>query len=168
MWLYECDRTLRLSLALWYKPTQKGRAMTWADSNAKWDGFRLTSYRLDTEKVLALPLFEERRADGEVENIPTTVGEVFNRYADGCDGVEYAIFAVEVTSGNEKTIFAGLPFNRRLLEVLLTLWKEGANPFSSEWFFYDHDTCMDDPQELYRFFVVNKDKNHQGTSYFLR
>ena len=132
--------------------------MTWADPNVKWDGFRFKAYWLNSEKVLGLSLFEERRVDGKLEKVPTTVGEIFGRYTDRCDGVEDATFAAEVTSGTEKTKFAGTPFNHRLLGDLLALRKEGANPFLAKWFFYNHDICTDDPHEIYNFFVVCNDK----------
>ncbi len=45
----------------------------WADLSKKWNGFRLTRYSLDFDKVRGLPLAEERLIEGKIEKNATTV-----------------------------------------------------------------------------------------------
>jgi hypothetical protein len=45
-----------------------------------------------------------------------------------------------------------------MLEELLTLRNDGANPFSATWYLYDSEFSTDQPHDLYTFFVVCHDK----------
>jgi hypothetical protein len=45
-----------------------------------------------------------------------------------------------------------------VLRELLALKADGIEPSSSQWFWYDGDSCSDDPHELYNFFVVSGDR----------
>ena len=45
-----------------------------------------------------------------------------------------------------------------MLRELLALKADGIEPSSSQWFWYDGDSCSDDPLELYNFFVVSGDR----------
>jgi hypothetical protein len=130
----------------------------WADLSKKWNGFRLTRYALDVDKVRALPLAEERRVEGKIEKIATTVGEIYIRFVDSCVEVENGVLEVEITSKTEKASFAGLSFNNKILSEMLKLRKEGFDPFLAQWFFYDSDRSRTDPHEAYSFFVVCDDK----------
>jgi|SRR5437773_1468145 len=130
----------------------------WADLSKKWNGFRLTRYSLDFDKVRGLPLAEERLIEGKIEKNATTVGEIYTRFADRCIEVENHVLKVEVTTETEKASFAGPSFNHGILSELLTLRKKGFNPFSAQWFFYDSDSSRTEPHEIYSFFVVCDDK----------
>jgi hypothetical protein len=123
----------------------------------KWSGFHCTAYSLNS-KVLDLPLTQRRRVDGATENIPTTVGEVYKRLADRRIEVEEAILEIEITTETEKLVFAGPAFILRMLEELLGLRNDGANPFSATWYLYDSEFSTDQPHDLYTFFVVCDDK----------
>jgi hypothetical protein len=57
-----------------------------------------------------------------------------------------------------EVVLKGPSFNCEVLRELLALVAEGVEPFYSEWFWYDRDSCRDDPQEIYSFFVVSRDK----------
>lgn len=96
----------------------------------KWDGFHCTAYSLDS-KVLDLPLTQRRHADGKTENIPTTVGEVYKSMAGRRIEVEDATLEIKITTETEKLVFAGPSFVLRMLDELLTLRNDGANPFSA-------------------------------------
>jgi hypothetical protein len=123
----------------------------------KWEGFRFTAYSLDV-KVLDLPLTQRRRIDGKTENIPTTVGEVYKQLADRRIEVEDTTIETEITTDSEKLVFAAPTFILRMLEELLGLRNDGANPFSATWYLYDSESSMDQPHDLYTFFVVCDDK----------
>jgi hypothetical protein len=45
-----------------------------------------------------------------------------------------------------------------VLRELFALKADAIEPSSSQWFWYDGDSCSDDPHELYNFFVVSGDR----------
>jgi hypothetical protein len=57
-----------------------------------------------------------------------------------------------------EVVFKGPPFNLDMLRELLSLKNEGVEPFRCRWFWYDYDSCREDPQSRYDFFVVCDDK----------
>src|SRR5260370_42044675 len=118
----------------------------WGDPSKKWNGFHLTSYTLDFEKISALRLTQEIHADGKIEKIATTVGDVYKKFADHCVKVEDGL-ETEITTDTEEVSFGGPSFSRGMLNELLKLRKEGLEPSYAEWFYYDKDSCTDDPHE---------------------
>lgn len=68
------------------------------------------------------------------------------------------ILRLKVKTENGEIVLKGPSFNCALLRELLALKAEGIEPFSSLWFWYDSDSCRDDPHETYSFFVVSGDK----------
>jgi hypothetical protein len=129
---------------------------TLSDPHKKWGGFRFTAYWLDMGKILALPLTQRRQVDGKTEEIPTTLGEIYKSLADRRVAVE-DVLEIEITTDTEELIFAGPPFTREMLCKLLELRNDGANPFSTHWFWYDWDWNTS-VQESYSFFVVCEDR----------
>ena len=125
----------------------------------KWRGFRFTAYSLNP-KVLDLPLAQKRRVGGKTEQIPTTVGEIYKSLADRRIEVKDTIVETEVTTDSEKLVFVGPTFVLRMLEELLKLRNDGANPFAAAaWYLYDTDASFtNEPNDLYTFFVVCDDK----------
>ena len=59
---------------------------------------------------------------------------------------------------NGEVVLKGPTFNCPVLRELLALKADGIEPSSSQWFWYDGDSCSDDPHELYNFFVVSGDR----------
>jgi len=123
----------------------------------EWGGFNSAAYWLDFEKVLGLALTQKRAADGKVEEIPTTVGEIYKSLADRRIEIEDHVLEIEITTDTGKLVFAGPSFIRKMLCKLLKLRNEGANPFSTQWFWYDWDWNRN-VQERYSFFVVYDDR----------
>lgn len=131
----------------------------WANPTKEWEGFRFAAYSLDSKKVCNLPLTREWLKEGKTEQVPITVGDVYGSLLERHFEVNpYSILSVQITTDNDKLEFKGSQFNCELLKKLLQLRKDGVNPFSSLWFWYDSDSCREDPQESYRFFVVYNDK----------
>lgn len=131
---------------------------TWSEPNKEWDGFRLTSYSLDSQKVLGLQLKEERPIDGNQVTVATTVGDVYRRLLGQFVQIVNSGPAVQVITESEKLAFTGTSFNCAMLTELLRVRKDGFDPFFAEWFFYDDDSFRESPHELYMFFVVYIDK----------
>jgi|SRR5579872_107771 len=134
----------------------------WANPTTEWEGFRFAAYSLDSEKVWALPLTRKCPKNEKIEQIRTTVGEILANLADQRFEVDQSYrlkrFGVGVTIENEELEFNGPSFNYNVLKELLQLKKDGVEPFSALWFWYDSDSCLDDPHERYSFFVVYDDK----------
>ena len=63
--------------------------------------------------------------------------------------VEAGILQTELIVDDERKCFAGPSFSRDILMTILKLRSEGVEPLHSEWYFFDHDTCRDDPLEIY-------------------
>jgi hypothetical protein len=105
--------------------------------------FHFTAYSLVSKKVWDLPLTERRTVGGQPEKVPTTVGAVYESFPEG---------KVEIHA------FDGPSFHRELLRVLLNFRKDGIHPFETWWFWYDISTCMEEPNDIYSFFVVHEEK----------
>jgi hypothetical protein len=138
----------------------------WADPNKEWSGFRLTSYSLDSEKVLALQLTEVGRIEGEKDEGATTVGEVYRRLLGRSVEIVNSIPLIHVTTDSEKLSFSESSFSCAVLTELLRIRKDGFDPFFAEWFFYDDNSSREGPCELYMFFVVHIDKIVRERVYF--
>ena len=131
----------------------------WANPEKQWEGFRFATYSLDSKKVWALPLTKKSAAQEQTEETSITVGDVYESLVNQHFEIElFSISGVRVTTDTEKLEFKGSPFNCDVLGELLRLTKDGVNPFSARWFWYDEDTCREDPQEMYSFFVVYRDE----------
>jgi len=131
----------------------------WSNPKAQWEGFKPVSHWLDLEKALELPLTEQLNGK---EDEPITLGDVYLRLKDkkiNPESLEHGFLVDKlITEDGENIIVKGASFNRRLLKEILKLRLEGVNPFSTVWYYYDHDSCQNDPQEAYVFFVVYTDK----------
>jgi hypothetical protein len=110
-----------------------------AETTRERNGFHFTAYSLLSKKVWDLPLTEKRTVDGKPEKVPTTVGAVYESLPKG---------QVEIHA------FDGPSFNREILRELLNFGKDGIDPFWTWWFWYDIDQCMEEPNDIYSFFVV--------------
>jgi len=64
----------------------------------------------------------------------------------------------QVKTDNGEVVLKGPTFNCTVLTELLALKADGIEPSSPQWFWYDGDSCSDDPHELYNFFVVSGDR----------
>jgi hypothetical protein len=130
----------------------------WANPEKQWEGFRFAAYSLDSKKIWALPLVK-KPAKEQTEQTSTTVGDVYESLVNQHFEIEpFSILGVRVTTDTEKLEFKGPQFNCDVLGELLRLTKDGINPFSAQWFWYDEDSCRDEPNEIYSFFVVYQDK----------
>jgi hypothetical protein len=138
--------------------TSRMKKRVWSDPDKQWEGFKLTRYSLDPNKVAALSIAERRQVDGKQEDTPTTLEEIFARLKDRSIKVEEGFLQAELIVDDERKIFAGPAFSQDMLMTVLKLRGEGVEPFHSEWYFFDHDSVMDDPHEHYAFFIVFNDK----------
>jgi len=135
------------------------RKHLWADSTKEWDGFLPTAYSLDSEKVWRLPLTQGDPKEGKLEKVSTTVGNVYESLANQQCTIDPTSFrVVRIVMNGEELEFTGPSFSCHILRELLQLKKDGVEPFSALWFWYDSDSRMDDPHETYSFFVVAGDK----------
>ena len=114
-----------------------------AEPTREWNGFHFTAYSLRSKKVWDLPLIETRTVGGKPEKVPTTVGAVYESFPQA---------QVEIHA------FDGPSFNHELLGVLLHFRKDGIDPFKTWWFWYDINRCMEEPNDIYSFFVVYGEK----------
>ncbi|MHB8218523.1 MAG: hypothetical protein ACYDDS_20825 [Candidatus Sulfotelmatobacter sp.] len=131
----------------------------WSKNQTDWEGFEPVSYWFDN-KVLELPLIEKSPDGGP--DVPTTVGNVYQRFADKKlteDSLTGSVINMEIeTTDGEKMLLKGQDFSRRILETLLTFSAEGIYPFNVVLYYYDKDTCRQDPQHCFSFFAVHGDK----------
>jgi hypothetical protein len=126
----------------------------WADPSKEWEGFHFGQYSLDPKKVWALPLCEKRTTEGQTEKVSTTLGDLYQRLVDRSFKIEDGT----ITTGGDEIVVTGSSFACRLLDDLLELRQKGANPLHDAWFWYDSDSCSNDPHEMYTFFVVHDGK----------
>jgi hypothetical protein len=130
-----------------------------SDSDNKWGGFDLTSYHLNSERTLSLPLRERQSIDGNQADIDTTVGDVYRRVLDRFDQLIDNCRSIDIVSGKGRLSVAGPEFNCSMLLELLRIRKAGFDPFFAEWFFYADDSSRDSlHHNIYEFFVVYIDK----------
>jgi len=129
---------------------------TWSDPNKAWNDFRRTKYYLN-DRLLSLPLITATRET-------TTVGAFYKDFIRD-SGVrelqveETGLGGVEIgRPGMANLNLIGKPFSCKLLRLMIEFQKEGIQPFSTSWFWYDSDSAMQLPQEAYSFFVVFEDK----------
>jgi len=128
----------------------------WSNPKLEWDGFQPVGYWLD-HKVWDLPLTEKSVNGG----VPVTVGSVYQRLEGKKLTKESRSFGgidTEIETDGMKLVLTGLDFNRRLLEAMLSFRADGINPFNVVLFYYDKDSCREDPQHCFSFFVVHDGK----------
>lgn len=133
----------------------------WANPNDEsWGGFRFQSYHLDVNKVLALALVEKHTSEDKVEEVVTNVEEILKKLSDRTVEIKSLINVLGMTIKTDKAdlYVDGPSFNIHVLEIVLKIRNEGANPFTAQWFYYDQSSCMDEPHEMYSFFVVDDEK----------
>jgi len=131
----------------------------WANPEKQWEGFRFAAYSLDSKKIWALPLTKKSAEEEQTGQTSTTVGDVYESLINQHFEIEpFSILGVRVTTDTEKLQLKGAQFNCDVLGELLRLTKDGVNPFSARWFWYNEDSCRDEPHEMYSFFVVYQDK----------
>lgn len=132
----------------------------WANPAKEWDGFHFGAYFLDSQKVWTLPITQERLNDGKTEQVSTTVGKMYVDLAKRNFEVEPSLFGggFKAIADHDELQFSGPSFNCEILREILQLKKEGVEPFSAQWFWYDSDSCREDPIENYNFFVVYNDR----------
>jgi hypothetical protein len=133
----------------------------WSRPNLRWEGFQPVPYWFDLQKTLALPL--TRKSDDGKTDLPTTVGDLFVLFRDktlGPESFETGIGEDKLVTQDAslKVVINGPSFNRDILKTMLKLRSEGINPSGTVWYYFDHDSCLDYPQEVYSFFVVANDK----------
>jgi hypothetical protein len=123
----------------------------WADPNKKWEGFHFEEYFLDPKRVWALPLTEKRAIEGPTEKVSTTLGDLYRSLVDR----SFKIDNGHITTDAGEVVVSGSPFACHMLDELLDLRQKGADPLFDNWFWYDSNSCMDDPHEMFTFFVVH-------------
>jgi hypothetical protein len=138
----------------------------------KWPNFRPVEYSLNSDVIFKIPINELRPSSdgGDLSTTPTTVGDAFKLFNGWLrkEGEEYVEIKGEPiseitylirgglvlkTASGEKR-FAGTRFAVQLLYLLLSLRKDGTNPYAARWFFYDKDYTIRDVGESFTFFVV--------------
>jgi len=129
---------------------------TWSDLNRKWDGFHSGEYCLDL-RVFDLPLTKQRVADGKREEAPTTVREIYDGLVGKNVESEFGVVNVNIRVDAEELTVTGPSFNCQILDELLRLRNDGCLPLAAWWFYFDHESSREDPQDLYDFFVVFND-----------
>lgn len=133
----------------------------WSMPHLQWEGFQPVAYWLATEKIWELPLTRSYH-DGTPDK-PTTVGDIIGLLRDKqlklesyeCDVLESEFIS---TDGSLKIAVKGPSFNRDLLRTILQLHSEGIGALEAAWYYFDHDSCRQEPHEMYFFFVVAKNK----------
>jgi hypothetical protein len=60
-----------------------------------------------------------------------------------------------ITTGSDGIVVSSVHFNCDLLRAMLDLQSIGADPFDTEWFWYDTDHLLDSPLDSYSFFVTH-------------
>jgi hypothetical protein len=139
------------------------KQIIWSDPNKEWRGFHFGPYWLD-EKILRMPLTLKHPRGPEEP--PTTVGEIYKSVANRQVEIEDDTVGVTITLDGERLVLKCPTFHKQLMLVLFALRKEGVEPFSADWFYYDHDSCVDDPHEHYKFFVVYDNKIVKESVFF--
>jgi hypothetical protein len=129
----------------------------WSSPDEQWNGFQPVPYWLDVKKVLALPLTLEDPEVSDKKTASTTVGEICKTLLGQHVEIESSV-DTEITAESGKLVVTGPSFNREILEILLSLRQDGTNGFEALWFWYNSDSCRQDPQDSYTFFVVAKDR----------
>lgn len=131
----------------------------WSNPKLEWKGFEPVSYWFD-HKIWDLPLIEKSADDGP--DTPVTVGSVYQKLEGKELTEESRSFGgidteIETTDGL-KLVLKGRDFNRRMLETMLRFRQDGINPFEVMLYYYDKDSCRQDPQNCFAFFVVHSGK----------
>ena len=133
----------------------------WSKPDFQWQGFQPVAYWFETEKIWALPL-TRKHEDGKADE-PTTVGDLIALLRDKrltAESFEHGVLENEFVAADNslKITVKGPSFNRDLLRIILQLHSEGISALQAVWYYFDHDSCRQEPQEMYSFFVVAKNK----------
>jgi len=133
----------------------------WSKPDLIWEGFEPVAYWFGTEKIWALPL--TRKHDDGKPDEPTTIGDIVavlrNKQLKP-ESFERGILedGFVPADGSLKVTVRGPSFNRDLLRIILELHSENIGALESVWYYFDHDSCLQDPHEMYSFFAVAKNK----------
>ena len=114
----------------------------------------------ETGKLVLVPEPPTKDRTEEAAREKLTVGSAYRRIARSKFEVpeQLGILRLTVKTENGDIVLKGSSFSCGLLRELLALVAEGIEPFYTEWFFFDSDSCRHDPQEIYAFFVVFRDR----------
>jgi len=129
----------------------------WSKPDFEWDGFKPVAYHLGTKRIWSLPL-TSKFGDGKTDE-STTVGDMLALLRETplkAESLERGGWRNEfvATDDSLKVTVEGTSFTCGLLKILLQMYSENINPFYASWYYFDHDRCRADPQEMYSFFVV--------------
>lgn len=133
----------------------------WSKPDLQWEGFQPVAYWFGTEKIWALPL-TRKHGDSKGDE-PTTVGDIIVLLRDKQlkpESFERGVLESEFVAADDslKVTVKGPPFNCDLLRIILQLHSEGIGALEAVWYYFDHDSCRQEPHEMYSFFVVAKNK----------
>jgi hypothetical protein len=75
----------------------------WSNPDKQWEGFQLTRYSLDPNKVAALSITERGQVGGKQEDTPTTLekGRDCIRESNSCSSIDVLRTAVGVSYQNQ-------------------------------------------------------------------
>jgi hypothetical protein len=124
----------------------------WGQPELKWDGFEPKPYVLDFDKVEKLQL---KNAGSEEE---LTVGNILAKFQGQKVEVDDQILELVLKSPTGELVIKGPHFHRDILAHLYKFADQGVSPFDVRWFYYDSDSCREDPQSAYYFFLVGGNK----------
>lgn len=137
---------------------EKG-AKTEEPKDSEWPGFKPIPYHLDFQKVMALKLEKIDPENDDKKLASLTIKEILEALdLDHIKEVSAIVSNVEVETAKGKSAYRGEPFANSVLAFVLRLLSKSAHPFSCQLYWFDSDSCMDDPHETYHFFVVHGDK----------
>lgn len=133
----------------------------WSNPDLEWAGFEPVAYWFETGKIWALPLtrvYDDAKADE-----PTSIGSIIELLRDKRlkrESFEPGILVNEFVAidGSLKIAVKGPSFNLDLLRIILELHAEGIGALEAVFYYFDHDSCRQEPHEMYFFFVVAKNK----------
>src|SRR5437868_4373354 len=103
-------------------------------SKVQWEGFKPIEYLLDL-KVMELPLKKPVVVNGKSEEVPTTVGEIYEGAREQSKLEGFWDATIKMSNGDE-LIIKGPSFSRDILRTMLGLRADGINPFATTWFWY--------------------------------
>lgn len=137
---------------------KENSAVTKESADTKWSGFKPVPYHLDYQKAMALKLSRIDPKNEEKKAEPISIKEILEEL-DLEHIQEVSGFGdVEVKTAKGTSTYRGEPFANSVLTLVLRLLSKSAHPFSCQLYWFDSDSCMEDPHETYHFFIVKEDK----------
>jgi hypothetical protein len=130
---------------------------TLSEPRIAWEGFQPIEYELDI-RYSELPLKRIEEADGKRTEIATTIGDISRSLADRkiLNTFEWISFihheTVIRTEGSDELALEGPPFAIGILELMLSLHREGKSLRGCQWYWYTSDRR--DSEESHSFFLV--------------